>query len=66
MPDPVAIPIPEPGVNPVMTDEGTHYGVARFAFAPADAAENAGALHQLFMPCDWSVNVPEWRPVPFY
>lgn len=55
----MALPTHDPNVNPLMDDQRTHYGIARFGFL-------GGVLHQQFMPCDWSTHLPEWRAVPDY
>lgn len=48
--------IVSPDRNPVLDDDGTHIGIARFVLI-------GGALHQLFWPCD-GVSGAEWREVP--
>lgn len=56
MTDPVPANLP-PDRNPVMDDQGTHIGLARFTYL------SNGQLAQLFWPCD-GVSSAEWRPLP--
>lgn len=42
--------------NPNLSTDGRHVATMRLCFV-------AGLLHQLWNPCDWSTDEPEWRPV---
>lgn len=46
-----------PDRNPMMDDAGTHTLTPKLRFI-------SGRLSQLWLPCDWTVNGPEWREVP--
>lgn len=46
----------EPGRNPGLDDAGTHVATNRLYVA-------GGRLHQYWVPADWELHAPEWRPV---
>lgn len=49
--------VPQPGVNPIVSDDGRHIATARIEFSLA------GELVQLWQPVDGESEY-EWRPIP--
>lgn len=49
--------VPQPGVNPILSDDGRHIATARIEL------NSAGELVQLWQPVDGE-SAYEWRPVP--